>query len=159
MKSKAFFSLIALFVIVVFSSFSASKSNYQIECVRISPDGYVLLKIWDLQKGANYKLEQAQIDVVSNLLYAGFSGKNDCISQTPFLNSNEEIANFKKVEKNFFSKSGKYAFFIKGSIKVSMQNNLTPNKSIKVFEIEVSKNELRKYLEEQKIIKSLNNGF
>lgn len=159
MKSKAIYSLIALLAILAFSSFSASKSNYQIECVRISPDGYVLLKIWDLQKGANYKLEQAKIDVVSNLLYAGFSGKNDCITQSPFLNSNEEITNFKKIEKNFFSKSGKYAFLIKGSIKVSMQNNLTPNKSIKVFEIEVSKNELRKYLEEQKIIKSLNNGF
>ena len=32
-------------------------------------------------------------------------------------------------------------------------------KNWKVYRVSVSKNELRKYLEEQKIIKSLTNGF
>jgi len=32
-------------------------------------------------------------------------------------------------------------------------------KNWKVYQVSISKNELRKYLEEQKIIKSLTNGF
>ena len=32
-------------------------------------------------------------------------------------------------------------------------------KNWKVYQVSISKNELRKYLEQQKIIKSLNNGF
>ena len=63
------------------------------------------------------------------------------------------------IEKSFFSIKGKWTMFTKSSeIETSLPENLGI-KNWKVYQVSVSKNALRKYLEEEKIIKSLNYGF
>jgi len=151
-------------IIIVFSSlillsFAVSSRNYQTECVTIESDGYVTIKIWDTKKGVKYKAEQARKDAIHSILFSGISGGKGCAMQPPVLNKSEEQENFKKIEKSFFKKKGKWSIYTRSSnLETTLPSNLGM-KNWKVYEVSISKNELRKYLEDQKIIKSLNNGF
>lgn len=134
-------------------------ANYQTECVTIENEGYITIKIWDTKKGTNYLPEQARKDAIHAILYSGISANNSCTTQPPLLSKTEEQENFKSIQKTFFSKKGKWAMFTRSSAtETTLPDNLG-SKNWKVYQVSVSKNELRKYLEEQKIIKSLNNGF
>jgi len=160
MKIKFVYSLI---IVVISSTLLAFTSNnnrgYQTECVTIETDGYATFKIWDTNIGAKYSQEEARKDAVNAILFSGISGSKGCATQPPILNKNEEQENFKTIEKSFFSKKGKWKIFTRSAAtETTLPANLGV-KNWKVYQVSVSKNELRKYLEEQKIIKSLNNGF
>jgi hypothetical protein len=92
-------------------------------------------------------------------LYSGISGGNGCSTQPPLLNTSEEQTNFKKIEQNFFARNGKWSIYTRSSATETTLPTNIGIKNWKVYQVSVSKNELRKYLEEQKIIKSLSNGF
>lgn len=140
-------------------SFANNNRNYQTECVTIETDGYVAIKIWDTKNGAKYKPEQARKDAIHAILFSGISGGNGCNTQLPILNKIEEQENFKTIEKSFFAKKGKWAMFTRSSAtETTLPDNLGI-KNWKVYQVSISKNQLRKYLEEQKIIKSLTNSF
>ena len=140
-------------------SFASNNRNYQTECVTIETDGYVTIKIWDTKKGAKYKLEQARKDAIHAILFSGISGGNGCSTQAPILNKSDEQESFKTIEKNFFAKNGKWSMFTRSSATESTLPASLGLKNWKVYQVSISKNELRKYLEDQKIIKSLTNGF
>lgn len=153
-------NLILLFTVLSFLiSFNSSNRFYQTECVTIETDGNVTIKIWDSKKGANYNVEQARKDAVDAILFSGISAGKGCGSQPPILNKTEEQENFKAIEKSFFSKNGKWSIFTRSSAtETALPTNLGV-KNWKVYQVSISKNELRKYLVEKNIIKSLNNGF
>ncbi|NCU31514.1 MAG: hypothetical protein EOM23_00945 [Candidatus Moranbacteria bacterium] len=140
-------------------SFSGNNRTYQTECVSIESDGYVVIKIWDTKKGAKYSAEQARKDAVNAVLFSGVAAGNNCKTQPPILNTHKEQENFKSIDKAFFAKNGKWILFTRSSATTT---NLPVNlgaQNWKVYQVSVSKNELRKYLEEQKIITTLNMGF
>lgn len=140
-------------------SFASNNRNYQTECVTIETDGYVTIKIWDTKKGAKYKSEQARKDAIHAILFSGIAGTSGCSTQPPLLNNTEEQKNFKTIEESFFDKSGKWVMFARSSAnKTTLPANLGV-KNWNVYQVSISKNELRKYLEEQKIIKTLTDGF
>jgi hypothetical protein len=140
-------------------SFACNNRNYQTECLTIETDGYVTIKIWDTKKGARYRSKQARKDAIHAILYSGISGGAGCSTQPPILNKTIEQENFKPIEKSFFAKKGKWSMFTRSSATETTLPNRLGIKTWKVYQVSISKNELRKYLEEQKIIKSLNNGF
>jgi hypothetical protein len=140
-------------------SLAINNQSYQTECVTIEIDGYVTIKIWNIKKGAAYKPEDARKDAIQAILYSGISGANGCQTQRPILNKTVEQDNFKKIEKTFFNKNGKWSIFTRSTATESTLPSSLGSKKWKVYQVSISKNELRKYLEEQKIIKSLNNGF
>lgn len=150
--------LITITSLMLFS-FSSNNRNYQTECVSIETDGYITLKIWNTKKGPKYKPEQARKDAIQAILYSGISGGNGCSTQPPLLNTSEEQTNFKKIEQNFFARNGKWSIYTRSSATETTLPTNIGIKNWKVYQVSVSKNELRKYLEEQKIIKSLSNGF
>jgi len=152
------FWVLALCGLMLFSC-KYNKRTYQTECVTLETDGYFTIKIWNTKKGSNYKPEQARKDAVHSILFSGVSGGNDCSTQLPILNKSEEQENFKSIEKSFFAKKGKWAMFTRSSATESTLPTNLGIKNWKVYQVSISKNELRKYLEEQKIIKSLTNGF
>jgi hypothetical protein len=159
MKNKILQGLKIVISSLILFSFSSNNRNYQTECVTIETDGYVKIKIWNTKKGAKYKPEQARKDAIHALLFSGIAGSNGCSTQPPILNKSEEHENFKTIEKSFFSKKGKWSMFTRSS---ATETTLPANlgiKNWKVYQVSISKNELRKYLEQQKIIKSLTNGF
>ena len=160
-KSKNKIHPLVFFILTIVSllSFSERPRSYQTECVTIETDGYITIKIWDTKKGVGYKPEQAQKDAIHSVLFSGISGIKGCSTQAPILKRAEEITEFGKIEKNFFSKNGNWMRYTRSSAtETTLPTNLAVN-NWKVYQVSVSKNELRKYMEEQKIIKSLNNGF
>jgi hypothetical protein len=159
MRKNILQALIIVMSSLLLLSFAYNNRNYQTECVTIETDGYVTIKIWDTKKGAKYKPEQARKDAVHAILFSGISGGNGCTTQPPILNKTEENENFKSIEKSFFVKKGKWAMFTRSSASESTLPANLGIKNWKVYQVSISKNELRKYLEEQKIIKSLTNGF
>ena len=149
---------IAICSIMLFS-FVANNRNYQTECVSVDTDGYVTIKIWDTKKGTTYLAGQARKDAIHAILFSGISGVNGCATQPPFLNKSEDQKNFKSIEKRFFAKKGKWPMFTRSAATETTLPASLGTKNWKVYQVSISKKELRKYLEDQKIIKSLNNGF
>jgi hypothetical protein len=160
MKTKFSYGVLLILISFQLISFTSKiNRNYQTECISIETDGYVIIKIWDTKKGMNYNVEQARKDAVDAVLFSGISGKNGCATQPPIINKTEEQENFKTIEKSFFSKKGKWIIYTRSAATETTLPDKLGVKNWKVYQVSVSKNELRKYLEEQKIIKSLNNGF
>lgn len=144
---------------LILLSFVINSRTYQTECISLESDGYIAIKVWDTQKGSKYKAEQARKDAIHAILFSGISGGNGCATQPPILNKSEEQNNFKNIEKTFFAKNGKWSIFTRSSATETTLPAILGAKNWKIYQVSISKNELRKYLEEQKIIKSLNNGF
>ena len=153
-------NLILLFTSLFFLvSFKSSNRFYQTECVSNSIDSYVTIKIWNTKKGSCYKLEQARKEAVHAILFSGVSGSNGCSTQPPILNNSKEQENFKSIEKSFFSKNGKWSMYTRSSVIETTLPTSIGDKNWKVYQVSISKNELRKFLEEKQIIKSMTNGF
>lgn len=140
-------------------SLNLTGPSYQTECVSIETDGYFIIKIWDTKKGQKYSSEEARKDAIAAILYSGISGSRECTTQLPILNTTEKQENFKSIRNSFFAKQGKWSMFTRSSATETTIPNSVAVRSWKVYQVSVSKKELRKYLEEQKIIKSLTNGF
>ena len=153
------FYFLMINISILLMAFNQQNNSYQTECISLETDGYVTFKIWDTKRGSKYKPEQARKDGINAILISGIAGINGCTTQQPILNTSEELEKFKSIEKSFFSKNGKWSILTKSStIETTIPKNLG-EKNWKVYQVSVSKNELRKYLEEQKIINSLNTGF
>lgn len=151
--------IILLAASLLLMAFKESSNTYQTECVSLETDGYVALKIWDTKSGKSYKPEQARKDAIHAVLYAGIAGNNGCTTQTALLVKSEDIDKFKKIEKEFFSSKGKWAQFTRSSAtETTLPANLGV-KNWKVYQVSVSKDALKKYLEEKSILKSINTGF
>lgn len=148
--------LIILVLSLIILSCKSQKELYNIECVNIENVGYVKLKLLDYVKPTKFNIEAASQYAIKAVLYSGYSSTN-CQTQKPLLKESADIDNFKRIEKDFLSKNGKWKTFVRNSLDVD--NIKTEKITVKEFEIMVNKDQLRKYLEEQKIIKSLNIGF
>ncbi len=159
MKREALHLITAAIACLIFLSFVAKPKNYQTVCVTTNTDGYIDIKIWDTKKGANYKQVDARKDAVHAILISGVAGVAGCITQPPLLNSQEELDKFRNIEKSFFGKKGKWSIFARSSAMETTLPEMIGSKNWKVYQVSVSKNELRKFLEEQQIIKPLNAGF
>jgi hypothetical protein len=156
-KTYKFGGLTLIYLMLL--SFATNSRTYQTECISLESDGYIAVKIWDTSKGAKYNTEQARKDAIHAILFSGISSGNGCSTQPPILNVSEEQNKFKNIEKSFFAKNGKWTMFTRSAATETTLPASLGAKNWKVYQVSISKNELRKYLEEQKIIKSLTNGF
>jgi hypothetical protein len=156
-KTRIAINLIS--ALLILCSFTSTNISYQTECCSTDSDGYVIIKIWNTKKGKKYKSNQARKDAIHAILFSGISQGNGCNTHTPILNKTEEQESFKKIETTFFSNKGEWSRFTRSSTtETTLPTNLGM-KNWKVYQVAISKNELRKFLEERKIIKSLPNGF
>lgn len=131
-----------IFLGSVLSSFTGIQRTYQVECVTIETDGYVVLKLWDAKKGGKYKFEQARKDAVHCVLFSGISTINGCSNQPPLLNNSEEQEKFKVIEKSFFAKNGVWSIYTRSSAVETTLPTTVGVKNWKVYQISISKNEL-----------------
>lgn len=149
-------AILSIFMLLLLLSCGAKKELYNIECVGIENEGYVKLKLLNYKNPTEFNIESASKNAIKAVLYSGYSSTN-CQTQKPILKESADIDNFKKIESNFFSANGKWKTFVRNSLDTyNIKTDKTKNKE---FVIMVNKDQLRKYLEEQKIIKSLNTGF
>lgn len=134
--------------LIFLSSFKASQ--FDVRCTGIEGNGMVQLIVTNSQLGPKYKVELAKKDALYTVLYTGVSG---CGKVNPLLNSAESIEKFKKIERSYFSKNGKWSKYTRQS---TANTNSGP---IGQHVIAVDLPVLRKDLENLNIIKSLTNGF
>jgi len=144
---------------LVLLSFGLLKNGYQYECMSLNTDGYVILKMWNPSKGHKYKLEQARKDAIRVVLFSGIAGTGQCSTQPPLLSNSEEMTKFNAEKKTFFTANGDWNLFTRSASSDAVVNLDQKDKKWRFYQIAVSKNELRKKLEDQNIIKKLNNGF
>ena len=147
MKNLSFMKLFFISISLLLISVTTNAKNYQTECISLETDGYVTIKIWDIKKGKSYTSQQARKDAVETILFSGISGTNGCNTQPPILNKANEQQNFKSIEKKFFSKNGKWSVFTKSSAAETTLPISLGEKKWKVYQVSVSRDELRKYLE------------
>jgi hypothetical protein len=150
-----FFGLITLSL----PTYAQKQFAYQVECVSVETSGSVTIKIWNTKKGKNYSQLQARKDAVYANLFSGVPGNNGCVIQKPLLSTPKSIEAFKKIENDFFSKNGEWSKYTREASVAATFPQQIGDKKWKVYQVSVSKDLLKKYLEEQKIIKSLNTGF
>lgn len=139
---------IKLILLVSFFSFTTKNDNYQATCISIDTNGFVELQLANNYKGIKYSENQSKKDAIHCLLFSSVKGSS--CNQTLLLDTEIELANFKKIEKTFFSKNGIWKTFVKSTVA-------TTNKG--TYNVFIAKNDLRKYLESKQIITPLNNGF
>ncbi len=155
-RSTIFLLLTTTFLLMAFKE---RTNSYQTECISLETEGYVSFKIWDTKSGKSYKAEQARKDAINAILFAGIAGDNCCSTQTALLVKSEDIEKFKKIEKEFFSTKGNWAKYVRSSETESTLPINLGQKNWKVYQVSVSKDALKKYLEENSILKSINSGF
>ena len=155
MQKKIFYYSLILITMSLISC-GAKKELYNIECISIENQGYVKLKVLDYENPSKLDIENASKNAIKAVLYSGHSSAN-CQTQKPLLKETDDIKKIKKIENKFFSENGIWKSYVRNSLDTS--NIKTDKKENKEFFIMVNKDGLRKYLEEQKIIKPLNTGF
>lgn len=156
---KKFILLFFSLTILILPTFAQKQFAYQVECISVESSGSVSVKIWNTKKGKKYSQLQARKDAVHAILFSGVPGSNGCVTQKPILSTPESIETFIKIENDFFSKNGEWSKFTReASISTTLPQQIG-HKKWKVYQVSISKDLLRKYLEEHKIIKSLNSGF
>ena len=151
--------ILPILLSILFQSVTFSQNAYQYECISVDVDGFVTIKIWNPQKGKCYKFNQARKDAILAILFSGIPSNNGCIKQKPFLQTLEEQENFNNIKKEFFGTKGAWPTYASASeTEATIPVNIG-TKNWKVFKVSVTKDQLRKYLEEKRIIKPLNEGF
>jgi hypothetical protein len=135
--------------------------NYQTECVDVSISKATKIKVTNFDKKSKTDIYFEKKLGLHAVLIKGVSGGKDCVSQPPLISQDEYESN-KKYFKNLF---GKKAFYNKYIIAVEeVEINELDKKKFKQTEkhiaiITIDKDLLRKDLINDKIIKSLTNGF
>ena len=135
--------------------------NYQAECVDASIGSATKVKITNFDKKTITDIDREKKMALHAILVKGAIGGSNCISQPPLLQQSDIDEN-----KSYFKALlGKKAYYNKYIISVEevQSNELDKNKIKQRDEhsaiITVNKDLLRKDLTNDKIIKSLNQGF
>jgi len=139
--------------------------RYEIECSGEGVQGTYLIKVWSYSKKPHVAIDQAKKNAVHGIIFKGYPGGSgqQCQSQKPFARSanleNEQETFFK----DFFADGGKYMRFVSLSTVGAVGAGDVMKVSKKEYKVgvvvAVNKAELRKYLEEEGVIKGLSTGF
>lgn len=133
--------------------------NYEVECLGTGSDGTQILKIWGYGKKPDKAILQAKRNAVHAVIFKGiFAGQPGC-TRRPLVNDANALETHKEYFDAFFDEGGKYLSFVatsgegvKQSVKVGKQYKVA-------IGVSVMKEQLRKELENEGIIKGLNQGF
>jgi len=143
------FFVFLLFTNEAFSQISELRTGiYQVNCKSIQSD-ILEVEIWAAKKPAKYRIERACRDAINANLYSTMSSSL-CGSQMPLLSNAEEIQNFERIKKSFYT-NGTWRSFVRNSTVVDQTKGH--------YIIQVDRRGLRKYLTDNKIITNLNKGF
>jgi hypothetical protein len=149
--------LIALFLLM--TACSSRDITYNVTGLSFEGDGYFNIEIWNVNEGISYEPEQALKDALQNILYFGVLSNNKFTAQKPLLLTEENRNNFKKVENDFFKDEGNWSKFVRMSSTQSASTLNINKKEVKVYQVSISKDLLRKYLEEKNILNPITKGF
>jgi len=165
---------ILLIIIILFSAtgFSQNKKakkkadkdthifRYEIECAGVGNAGTYLVKVWSYSKKPTVAFDQAAKNAVHGILFKGFPASNACHQGQKSIAANSTVEQEQaEFFKNFFRDGGAYLKYV-NSAGNTATGVVKIGKEYKVSRvISVSKDQLRKDLEDAGIIKGLSSGF
>ena len=147
-------------------SFNAN-ANYEVQVLGVGQDGTKVFRIWTTAANVNDAIAEAKRNAIAVCLFRGLPGSG-FTNQTPAIcKSGDEVKHqaffdeFLKLPKKDGT-GGAYLRFVNRTTDEppSGQFRIKVKKGYKVaIDVQVRYNDLRKYMEEQGIAKSLDSGF
>lgn len=136
--------------------------RYEIEAENTATQGNYLVKVWTYARKVEDAERQTKKNAVHGVLFKGFPNKSRIKGQKPIVSDPTTVNRHKTFFDDFFKDGGEYARYVSlvhsGSVKPG--DIVKIGKEYKVgYVVSVQSSELRKYLEENSIIRSLNDGF
>lgn len=161
MKKVILYSLLGLGMLSLgaCSSQKTVSYNYEMVCQGVGLQGSNLVKVYSYAGTAEGAIKQAKKDAVHGVLFKGIVGGNGCSPQPPIVSSEELNAN-RAFFDNFFKNDYERYVNLSSDGSTSPKDRLKVGSQYKVgVVVSVNKNELRRYLESQNIIKKLGHIF
>jgi hypothetical protein len=142
-----------------------SSYNYEVATVAVGVDGTKLVKVWGYGKKVEDAIRNAKKLAVAAAIFSGFPAApgGAAASTPPILKDKNADTKYADFFENFFAPGGKYLQFVQLSNDAppSGKNRIKVNK--KTYKVgvlvSVAYDNLRKYLEDQGIARSLDAGF
>lgn len=136
------------------------KFRYDLEYARPSGDGVCQVKVWSYSKKSRIAAEQCRKNAVHGIIFKSYStGDGTTASQRPLVKDPSVQQEKAEFFEEFFSDGGPYRQFV-SAVTDGSQEVVKVGKQYKVgVVVTVSKDQLRKYLESQGIVRSLGSGF
>lgn len=133
--------------------------RYDLEYVKPGGDGMSLVKVWSYSKKSRVAAEQCRKNAIHGILFKGYAAAEGNTSQRPMIKDPNAMTTHADFFETFFSDGGNYRQFV-SEITDGSQEVKRVGKQYKVgVVVTVSKEQLRKYLESQDIIRGLASGF
>jgi len=164
-KKNIIFLVVILFCSLACFAQSKKKANketaqfrYDISCAGVGASGSYLVKVWSYSKKPSVAAEQTKKNAVHGIIFKGFAGgTGGCPSQKPLAADPTIEQQHADFFKKFFSNGGDYMKYVTTSggidaVKVGKEYKVGVN-------VTVSKDLLRKDLENAGILRGLSSGF
>ncbi len=151
--------------ILLASCSSASKLNranqpfaYEVESVGVGSDGTYAIRIWSFSKKPEITMVKPQQNAIHATLFRGIPAGGGAVAQPPIVPSDSGYDENSPFFQEFFKTD--YQRFVNSVARGSAQVVKCGRKEYKIgYVMSIAKDNLRKYLEDQGIIKSLSTGF
>lgn len=164
MKKVISLSLFAVLVLVTSVLVSCAPKlaefDYEMHCLGVGAQGTNLVKVYSYGKNQMDAIENAKLNAIHGILFKGIAGGSGCYQQPPMVKVSEKAAHQEFFDKFFRSK--RYLQFVNlssdGSVNGEDRYRVGNRYKIGVA-VSIEKDALRKYLEDQGIIKSLGRFF
>ncbi len=155
---KLFFILIAMFVISIHSvsakKGAASPLKYEITCAGSGQQGFYIVKVSTLiEKKKDINMDILKKCAVHGVIFKGFSGEQGCTAQRAMVKPTVEAQHADFFNAFFVSDYLTYASVVGGTLQTAKAGKSYEISAV----IQVSKEQLRKTLEDAGIIRKL--GF
>ena len=137
------------------------KHSYNVEIVRVGSQGTKYLKVVRTAGSVNKAIDGAMQDAVAACIFAGVEGKENAGKIQPLLRGKDVYDNNKRFFDDFFKK-GKFMNYVKNvnSGYPSGEDNVKTNNGYRIcLYVIVMYDKLRKYLENEGLVKSINSYF
>jgi ribosomal protein L21E len=137
--------------------------RYELEAAGVGAQGTYQIKVWTYSTRVNLAIEQAKKNAVHGVIFKGFQGKTGIVAGQKPMVADASIENTRSdYFKAFFEDGGGYQRFVSlvnnGAIAVGDRIKVGKEYKIGVV-VSVNKDDLRKELENQGIIKKLGDIF
>lgn len=161
---KRLFFLFSVLILLASCS-SMSKVNradqpwtYEVESVGVGADGTYAIRIWSFSRKPEITMEKPKQNAIHATLFKGIPAGGGAVAQPPLVPAGGEYNQDSPFFQEFFISD--YQRFVNSVAKGSAQVVKTGRREFKIgYVMSIAKDNLRKYLEEQGIIKSLSTGF
>lgn len=134
------------------------KWSYELESAGVGSDGTYVVKVWSYSRKPQISPEIPKVNAVHGVIFKGVPAGNGAAAQPPLAPSSSVEQQNADFFNQFFASD--YSQFIAQVAQGSTQTMKTGKNEYKIgVIISVAKDNLRKFLEKNGIIKSLGTGF